>query len=95
MTLSIKDVEHVAKLARLELSEADKEKFTVQLASILNYVETLSEIDTKNVAPMLSSSMAANFLRKDELVPSIEHEEIMRNAPDREGNFFKVKKVIE
>ena len=95
MTLSIKDVEHVAKLARLELSEQEKQKFTNQLANILGYIEKLSEIDTQKVEPMMHSVSDENVIRQDITMLSTPHLEIMQNAPEKEGNFFKVKKVIE
>jgi aspartyl-tRNA(Asn)/glutamyl-tRNA(Gln) amidotransferase subunit C len=95
MTLSIKDVEHVAKLARLELTEQDKNKFTNQLANILGYIEKLNEIDTSKVEPMMHSISDENVVRQDTAITSISHDEIMQNAPEKEGNFFKVKKVIE
>jgi len=97
MTLSIKDVEHVAKLARLELSDQDKDKFTSQLASILEYIEKLNEIDTDQVDPILNAASDENVTREDVVMPSLEHDEIMKNAPDTDNdrNFFKVKKVIE
>lgn len=95
MTLSIKDVEHVAKLARLELTEGDKQRFTNQLTNILGYIEKLSEIDTANVEPMMHAVPDENVVRQDIVIESTSHDEIMQNAPEKEGNFFKVKKVIE
>ena len=91
--ISIEDVEHVAKLARLELSEEEKKLFTKQLDDILKYVEQMSEIDTANVEPMASAIPVTNVMRDDEVVYSNTKEELMKNAPDEEDGFFKVPKI--
>ena len=95
MSITIKDVEYVAKLARLELTDQEKQKFTKQLDNILGYIEKLNEVDTSKVVPMLHSINDGNVLREDIHVKSIEHSQIIKNAPERENRFFKVKKVIE
>ena len=91
--ISIKDVEHVAKLARLELSEAEKQLFTKQLDDILKYVEQMSDIDTSNVEPMASAIPVTNVMRDDEVVYANTKEELMQNAPDEEDGFFRVPKI--
>ena len=91
--ISIEDVEHVAKLARLELSDEEKKLFTKQLDDILKYVEQMSEIDTTNVEPMASAIPVTNVMREDEVVYSNTKEELMKNAPDEEDGFFKVPKI--
>ena len=95
MSLSIKDVEHVAKLARLDLGDSEKEKFTTQLGDILGYIEKLGEVDTLNVLPMMHSLDEGNVLRDDVLSTSMSHEQVIKNAPKSEDRFFVVKKVIE
>jgi len=95
MTLTKQDIEHVAKLARLALTDAETEKFTAQLDGILGYINKLSEVDTQNIAPMLHSLDSGNVLRADLNLASTDHAQIMKNAPEQENRFFKVKKVIE
>ncbi|MCP4481371.1 MAG: Asp-tRNA(Asn)/Glu-tRNA(Gln) amidotransferase subunit GatC [bacterium] len=95
MSLTKQDIEHVAKLARLDLDETEIKKFTLQLGDILEYVEKLQEVKTGNTMPMLHSLDSGNILRSDKNTPSIDHTQIMKNAPEAQGEFFKVKKVIE
>ena len=95
MAITKKDVEHVARLARLALTEEEKEKFTVQLSKILEYVEKLKELDTSNVQPTAHPFFSKTVWREDKSLPFTDVESILKNAPDREDNFFKVKKVIE
>lgn len=91
--ISIKDVEHVAKLARLELSEEEKEKFTKQLGAILEYAQQMNEIDTTGVEPMAHAIPVVNVMRED--VPEYRQtkEELMANAPVKENGFFRVPKI--
>jgi aspartyl-tRNA(Asn)/glutamyl-tRNA(Gln) amidotransferase subunit C len=95
MAVTIKDVEYVAKLARLEFDDVQKEKFTHELNDILKYVEKLSEVDTDNVDISISSYPMYNALREDEEKLSLDRETILKNAPDREAGYFKVPKVID
>ncbi|HHY98190.1 MAG TPA: Asp-tRNA(Asn)/Glu-tRNA(Gln) amidotransferase subunit GatC [Firmicutes bacterium] len=95
MPISKKDVEHVANLARLELDEAEKEEFTRQLASILEYADKLKQLDTEKVNPTAHPLPVRNVFREDEVRPSLPIEEVLRNAPERSGNFFKVPKIME
>jgi aspartyl-tRNA(Asn)/glutamyl-tRNA(Gln) amidotransferase subunit C len=92
-----KDVEYVARLARLELSAEEKEKFTGQLAAILEYIDKLNELDTSGVAATSHALNIENAWREDVLVqcPEETRERLLNNAPEREDDFFKVKKVIE
>lgn len=87
----------MARLARLALSEDEKERFTAQLGSILGYVEKLRGLNTEGVPPTAHPWPVANVWREDkaERLQGVEREELMKNAPEREGPFFKVKKVIE
>lgn len=91
--ISIKDVEHVAKLARLDLTEDEKEKFTKQLGDVLKYVEQMNEVDTTDVKPMAHAFDFVNVMREDEVVYEQTKEELMKNAPDEENGFFKVPKI--
>ncbi len=95
MSLTKAEVEHVARLARLELSEAEKEEFTGQLNEILNFVEELNQLDTKGIEPTAHAIPMQNVFRPDRVAPSMDSELALANAPDRIGDFFKVPKVLE
>ncbi len=95
MKITRKEVEHVAHLARLKLSEAEADQFTAQLDQILTYFEKLNELDTSGIEPTSHSVPMMNAFREDQAKPSLNIEEALANAPDKEGNFFKVPKIIE
>jgi aspartyl-tRNA(Asn)/glutamyl-tRNA(Gln) amidotransferase subunit C len=94
VSVSIKDVEHVAALARLAFSEEEKVTLTAQLNTILQYMEQLNTLDTRNVEPLSQVIELSNVFRRDDLEPSLSREEIMKNAPARTEKFFKIPKVI-
>jgi aspartyl-tRNA(Asn)/glutamyl-tRNA(Gln) amidotransferase subunit C len=95
MKISKAEVEHVARLARLELSEGEKELFTGQMDAILAYVEKLNGLDTSGVVPTAHAVPMENAFREDEALPSIGVEMALANAPARAEGFFRVPKVIE
>jgi aspartyl-tRNA(Asn)/glutamyl-tRNA(Gln) amidotransferase subunit C len=95
LKLSTQDVEYVAKLARLEFTDAQKEKFTVQLNNILIYIEKLGELDTTGIAPMSHAIAVSNAFREDVERPSLGTKATLANAPDARGEFFRVPKVID
>ena len=90
-----KEVEHVARLARLELSEAEKEEMTAQLDAILGYMEKLNQVDTSDVEPTTTVIPMVSVMRDDEVRPSLGQEDALANAPDREDVFFRVPRIIE
>ena len=94
MAVTIRDVEYVASLARLEFSEKEKEKLTHELNEILRYVEKLNELDTEKVEPLSHVIELGNVFRDDEVKSSIAQEEALENAPAKNDKFFKVPKVI-
>lgn len=94
MSVTIKDVEHIAKLAKLEFNEDEKVKFTEQFNEILAYMEKLNKLDTSKVEPLSHVIELQNVFREDEAKPSIPTEEALRNAPAKTEKFFKVPKVI-
>ncbi len=94
MAVSKKDVEYIAMLAKLSFSDAEKEKMTAELNTILKYVEKLNEIDTTHVEPLQNINERINVLRDDVPTGSISNEEALKNAPDFQDRFFKVPKVI-
>lgn len=91
--ITIKDVEHVAKLARLELTEEEKEKFSKQLGDVLMYVEQMNEVDTSNVEPLSHVVDFNNVMREDEIHYDCTKEQLMKNAPEEENGFFRVPKI--
>jgi aspartyl-tRNA(Asn)/glutamyl-tRNA(Gln) amidotransferase subunit C len=97
VAISRKDVDHVARLARLALTDEEKERYTAQLGSILTYIEKLNQLKTDNVTPTTHVLPVANVWREDRAETGTlgSPEELLKNAPEREGPFFKVKKVIE
>ena len=92
-SITIKDVEHVAKLARLELTEDEKQLYTKQLGDVLKYVDQMNEVDTTNVKPMCQVIDFYNVMREDKVVQEISKEDLMANAPEEENGFFKVPKI--
>jgi aspartyl-tRNA(Asn)/glutamyl-tRNA(Gln) amidotransferase subunit C len=94
MSVTKKDVEYIAELARLKFKEEELESFTHQLNEILNYVDKLNELDTENVEPLSHPVENVNVFRNDELKKSITTKDALKNAPDRNDEFFKVPKVI-
>jgi aspartyl-tRNA(Asn)/glutamyl-tRNA(Gln) amidotransferase subunit C len=94
MSVTIKDVEHIAKLAKLEFSLEEKEKFTSQLNQILDYVEQMNKLNTDNIEPLSHVIELANVFRADEVRPGVDTEEALKNAPSKTERFFKVPKVI-
>jgi len=94
MALTIKEVEHVALLARLSLSEAEKEKFASQLSTILDYADKLNLLTTDGVEPLTHILPISNVMRPDEATPSMPREEIISNAPLAEDGQYKVPKII-
>ena len=95
MKLNRKDVEHVALLSRLDLSENELDKFTGQLDAILEYIDVLNQVDTSAVEPMAHVLEIRNGMRSDEVQPSLPREAALQNAPDAEDGFFKVPKIVE
>lgn len=95
MKITREQVEHVAKLARLSLSDHEVATFTGQMADILAYVEKLNELDTDGIVPTSHAVPMENSFREDIVRPSIGVEQALANAPDRIEGFFRVPKVIE
>lgn len=100
-SISPKDVKHVAKLARIEITESEESQFSKELSSVLGYIDQLQEVDTQDVEPtyhpvMLNGhDVLDNITRPDTVIPSDKREEILNEAPAREGDFVKVKSVFK
>jgi aspartyl-tRNA(Asn)/glutamyl-tRNA(Gln) amidotransferase subunit C len=91
--ITTKDVEHVAKLARLEVSEDEKKLYADQLSKIIQAFDELAGVNTDGIEPMSHALAVTNVLREDEVVTPLGHETLLKNAPDRDGVFFKVPKI--
>jgi aspartyl-tRNA(Asn)/glutamyl-tRNA(Gln) amidotransferase subunit C len=89
------DVDHVARLARLELTDEERSRLHDQLGAILEHAAKVGEVATADVPPTASAIPRANVLRPDELRPSIPVEDVLANAPDREDDRFKVPRIVE
>ena len=89
------DVGHIAHLARLALSDPEKETFAAQLGDILSYVEKLNELDTSGIEPTSHVVTIGNVVREDKVSASLAQDEALMNAPDRAGDFYRVPKIIE
>ncbi len=89
------DIEKVAKLARLELSDEERETFGSQLEQILTYMEQLNRLDTTGVEPTSHAIPISNVFREDEVKPSFPQKEVLAIAPDEEEGHFKVPRIIE
>lgn len=94
MSVTVKDVEHIAKLARLQFSEQEKQEFTHQLNEILAYVEQLNTLETDGVEPLSHVVELKNVVREDQVKPGLTNEEALQNVPARSDKFFRVPKVI-
>ncbi|MEW6246183.1 MAG: Asp-tRNA(Asn)/Glu-tRNA(Gln) amidotransferase subunit GatC [Nitrospirota bacterium] len=95
MQISKAEVEKVAKLARLELTEAEKDAFGRQLSTILTYMEKLNTYDTEGVEPTATVLGEVNVFREDVVRPSLPVDRALANAPDREEGYFRVPKILE
>jgi aspartyl-tRNA(Asn)/glutamyl-tRNA(Gln) amidotransferase subunit C len=93
--ISREDVEHVARLARLALSEAESERMREQLSGILAYIDTLRALDTAGVEPTSHAVPLVNVMREDATRASLPPEVALANAPDRSDGFFRVPRIIE
>ena len=95
MPISKDDVKYIASLARLELTEKETEYFTGQLSAIINYVDQLKKLDTSNVEPTTHAMPLQNVFREDVVKTSLKKEDVLRNAPAKEKDLFKVPRIIE
>ena len=93
--ITLKEVEHVARLARLDLSDAEKERMRSQLDAILTYIDKLRQLNTDNVEPTSHAIPMVNVMREDAVRPCFPTEEMLANAPEREGDFVRVPRIIE
>ena len=95
MRVDRKDVEYVAMLARIELSEEEKDLYSEQLSTILDFFDRLKEVDTEDVPPTSHVLDLVNAYRPDQVRPSLDVDEVLRNAPDRANRYFRVPKILD
>ncbi len=95
MKISKQEVERVARLARLEITEGEKDTLSKQLSSILTYIEELKSWDTTGVEPTATVLEQTNVLREDRAKPSLPVEQAVMNAPDSDGGYFRVPRILE
>ncbi|MFH1889962.1 MAG: Asp-tRNA(Asn)/Glu-tRNA(Gln) amidotransferase subunit GatC [Candidatus Kuenenbacteria bacterium] len=96
MLINIKQIEHIANLARLEITAEEKEKFAQQLSFVLEYFEKLKELNIKNIEPAGQSTQLNNIYRADEVkdCPEGVRKSILNNAPVKSGDYFQVNKIL-
>lgn len=96
MSVTKDDVQYVANLARLQLSDNEAEELKEDMNEILGYIETLNEVDTSNVEPLEHvNEITATTFRQDKAKEPISHEDALKNAPDADSDYFRVPRVIE
>lgn len=95
MSLSAEEVEHIAELARLRLTEAEKKRYQQQLSAILDYFTQLQSLNTEGIPATSSVLPARSVLRGDEPRPGLTHAELLSNAPDSESDQFRVPPVLD
>ena len=93
--ISKKEVEHIAKLARIDLTEKEKVKFEKELSSILEFVSQLQKVNTKNIKPLSQVTGLENVLDEDKIENSTKRDKLLKNTPQKQSRFIKVKKVFE
>ncbi len=94
MSVTRKDIEYIAELAKLKFNDQDLDSFTDDLNEILNYIEKLNEINTDNIEPLSHPIEGLNSFREDIVKPSLLIQDALKNAPEKDEAFFKVPKVI-
>ena len=95
MKITTEMVDYISELSRLKLPEEEKEKMTGELEQILAYMDTLNALDTSGVEPMSHVCPVTNVVREDEVAPSFDRAELLKNAPSTDGEAFLVPKAVE
>jgi aspartyl-tRNA(Asn)/glutamyl-tRNA(Gln) amidotransferase subunit C len=95
MSVNKETIHKIAHLARLELDDAKEEQMAKELSNILEWMETLNQVNTDNVKPLTHMSAEINVLRKDEVKEGLSHKEALHNAPKKDSDYFRVPKVLE
>ena len=95
MKITQKDVDYVARLARMHISDEQKETLTGDMAAIINIADKLNEIDKNGVIPLALAINASNVFRSDEIKPSYSRDELLKNAPEANAGCYSVPKIVE
>jgi aspartyl-tRNA(Asn)/glutamyl-tRNA(Gln) amidotransferase subunit C len=95
MKLSREEVLHIARLARMALTEEEITRLSGQLSNLLEHFQVLQEVNTDNVEPMAQSVELRSVMREDNVAPSLNPEDVLANAPRREGEYFRIRAVLE
>ena len=95
MTIDLKTVKHISKLSRISIDDLKAKKLSNDLNSIFSFIEKLNQLDTKNTEPLTSIAETTLKLRKDEIKSQNIREDILKNSPDKNEDFFVVPKVVE
>lgn len=95
MSISKQEIEHVAKLARLNLSEQEIDKYAFEMSNLIDFVNKLNELDTTGVEPTANAIKMQNVFREDKIGQSLDREKILENAPSKEAGCFRVPRVVE
>ena len=95
MKLDINSLKKIAHLSRLEFDEKSAKKMTADMTQILDWVEKLNELDTDTVEPLITMSSEENIMREDRVGAHLDHEKGLKNAPQRDSDYFRVPKVME
>ena len=95
MKITEEIVDHIAHLARLQFEGDSKQTIQQDMENIISFMDTLSEVDTEGVEPLIFMSDEVNVLREDVAVISISHEEALKNAPKKDSDYFRIPKVLD
>ena len=94
MRLTLEQVEHIAELAKLSLTDEEKEDYREQLSAILDYADMLQQLDTSTISPTATVLPLQNVMREDHVTPSFSVEEILANAPEKQDDSFRVRAIL-
>lgn len=95
MSITIKEIEHLAKLSKLSLTDEEKERLTGEMAGVLEFAKTLDELDSSDILPTMHPGAASNVFREDIVKESYDRREILKNAPNADETSFVVPKTVE
>ena len=95
MKITDKDLDYVARLARIHIDDEKKEILTHDMEAVIKFADKLAELDTENVEPVAHALPVNNVFRKDEIVPSYDRDELLKNAPEKDAGCYSVPKIVE
>lgn len=95
MKITDKDLDYVARLARIHIDDEKKEKLTNDMEAVIKFADKLAELDTENIEPIAHALPVNNVFRKDEVIPSYDREALLKNAPEKDAGCYSVPKIVE